>query len=660
MSDNPFGDLIPSTGDKSQDSSIPSAPQMGTSLSPAANPFADLVGKPTSPEGPSGSNWFMDGVDLFNRQFEKPALGIMQMVLPKSMQPAVEQERAASKGRELNAWEGFKNPNGGYTKGGYIATGLGMLGSGASYMNLLGALGVGTGASLGFKGAEGIAKAAQIAEAHPVLASLASSNVAKGAAYGAELGAIDEADSGGERATKAIAGGILGAAIPAAIAGGKAVLGVGKDASTVSTLGEKIFSPSSAALKDKAFQVETALGATEGQPVTNAATKIQEAVAPGQALGMEGLTPGQVLSGYGTNALRKDEIAALSNAGIDERRAMQWAEGQNNTKLKSYITDTIKNMAPEETVKAKDVLYSQLDKLSINKTTADDLMKNPIINKAIAGLDESGATVGKSDATFASLPNNSVTKLDYTKQIIDSKLWNDKHSIDSANKLSPDVKNGLLNARAKIVNAIDEEHGTIYTPAREAAQKIAIQQNYTDLLAKVKGSESIPDGAFNLVDDVNKTHSVLFGNADKQAAFLKDVASTGGDVKQAANIMKVSGQLSNSTIEKVLNKSGQSMQDLLSSGNASGLFQKALVKLTQSGYDDALIKLTLSGKQWQKDITHVLAKKAGSEEQAKSYILLLGRVLGNLNAAKNKAANSPLVQGGVAGETSKKLFGTPR
>ena len=612
----PFDNLMPQQG--STPNGVPVAPSSPTAKTPS--PFDNLMPQNVAPQkpvaAPDGGS-FMDHVTLFNDSFDRAALGGLQMIgrgVKKltgysGMDTAVQKGVDVQKAEVKQAWDNTSTEDGGHSWSGYGASALGMVGSGVAYSNLMAGMGIGV------LGKAGDAMKA----ARPLLSRMGTS-----AAVGATMGMMDTADTEEQRLNKMAIGGVIGGAIPAVVSGAKAL---------ISPL-DKVLSPVSTALDDKAYQIETQLNAADGGINPANVSKLMAANTAPKELGMKQLTPGQLLSGEGVSALRKDEINTLSKATDAQRRVMQFTEGANQTKLKGHITDVIKGMSSEETKQTADVLYGQLHTKSLANESVANLSANPLISNTLESLNSSGATLKGSQTTFASLPNNSVAKLDYAKQIIDDKLWNSKHSLDSANKLSKEVVSGMKNARNQIIDAIDAEHGSLYQPARAAAQKTAIQNNYLDMLNKVKGSSE----SGGLVDDVNKVHNALFGNSDKQAAFLKDIATTGGNTAQARNIMKVSAMLSNSTVEKVLNKGGQSMADIIAS--PSGIIQKALNSLT-GRYDRAMIDLTMNPK-WISEVSGVLTTPA--VDRGGNLIKLLGKVSRSLDKPKTTG----IVSGGMA------------
>jgi len=581
------------------------APQGETSQGEAAPPANRFAAKYEAPsEGatpaaapaiqppPSTGNSFMDGVETFNRQFERMALGIQDKVLQGvGMLPGA--EAGATRARNALATYEHMQERG-------AAEAAARSPKSAMAGTVLGAIGTG----VAFGGAS------------PAAAASLPAKMLAGAGVGAGLGYADYADTEGERIKKGIVGGLVGGAIPAVVGVAKAGYNALKSGETSGVI-QKMVNPKAAALKDTAYRMGTVV---EDSPEALAA-----AAAPAERLGIKTLTPGQVSMGTVEDGFSKtaftggaDQLRAkeLSLAGDDvAKRAMMQNEKLSMGKTSKYVNDTIEAMAPENAKGIQKEAFQKLNAEFVTPTgeitsSADEAGVLNIIKNNPVLADKWKEVKGASSKQIKELPDNSLGQLHAIRASIDYDIKSATSTkLKAADKpLSRDVRMALVEAKDELDGVLKKSE--TFTAAMRVTQQIKIKEGYRELLAKAPNPYGTKLPTFDTV------HKTLFGTPEKVQDFLNNVQMTGGNVQQAEDIISVSGQLYKSTLGRVMKRMQTDESGVFKAyGSASGVISKLADKITTSRYSKALTELTLSGSKWQEEIGSVLKAKGAAQKE---------------------------------------------
>ena len=584
-----------------------------SSQQPSANNPADALFAVPQPQQ-EDQGWFMAGVDGLNRQFEKMAIGTMQLasyLVPNSQQfrDKLSQINQQGAGNGLivgaeQADRSFQQHPVAYGAGAV----LGLAGSAYAYGAPAAALGK---TAIGSAAPRLLEKGAVYAAEHPALA-----RTAVGAASGAGYGAVTPADSLGERATNTAIGAGMGAVasniIPTLKAGKDLIIDSDNYASNFLS---RIFNPKQAAVKDVAARASTQL--------TRDATNIDDSLQSFSVLDMQP-TPAQA---FGSPALQGVEdkaakgVAGASKYGLfNESQLNQW---------RSKAASVIDSMADDEVKKTASELYPKLVGNSITDDSFSLLQQNPTIAKYLEKVNTPGSGVTLKNSAgekinIFDLPNNDTGKLDYVKQLIDHDLKSvykgntkalDKNDIDT-----------LMVAKNSILDTIDSQYGEIYTPARIASQKVNIQKEYNEILSKVpniQGKKVSTEGgnSFNNIPAVNRA---LWGNDQKIAQFLDDVKTTGGDIETAKAVIDVANKISATNIDKILKANDSKFMEYLDAQGANAnIAQRFFKTLGERGYQKAMLDITTSGSKWVPLIRQEIINQASEKDKQLGLFKLL-------------------------------------
>ena len=456
--------------------------------------------------------------------------------------------------------------------------------------------GIGTVAAYGGAGSPGVTLPAKM---------LASAGI------GASQGYVDYADTESDRLKKAALGGAVWGATPALLAGAGKVL----TSSGTSGLIKKIVSPKKAALKDLSFRVGTAVDDNVGT--------LANASAPAERLGIKTLTPGQTAMGTvddvgsktsytaGADQLRAKE---LSLQGSDEvKRAMVQNERASMGKTSKYVNDTVEAMAPEN---AKGIQKEAFQKMNTEYVRPDGTITTNASESGVLDIISNNPILankwkevkGAQSKKIQDLPDNSLGQLHAMRASIDHDLKAASSTkLKAADKpLSMDVKQSLIEAKKELDGVLKQSD--TFKSAMHVTKQIKIKEGYQELLAKAPNPYGTKLPTFDTV------HKTLFGSPQKVEEFLKNVATTGGNVKQAEDIIAVSGQLYKSTLARVAKRISSDESGMFQAyGSAAGMISKMVDKVTTGRYAKALTELTLSGDKWKSEVTKVLEAKNSSK-----------------------------------------------
>ena len=563
----------------------------GGEAAPAQSPQQAAAVQPP----PSSGNSFMDGVENFNRQFERMAIGIQD-----KLAQAVGADGYRDKLHTYNEMRqrGADEAAARSPKSAMAGSILGAIGTGVAY------------------GGAPISAAATL-----------PAKIAAGAGVGAGLGYADYAETEGDRIKKGIVGGLIGGAIPAVAGLAKGAYNAVKGGET-SGLVQKMVNPKAAALKDVSFRMGTA--------VDDNVDTLANAAAPAERLGINTLTPGQVAMGTVDDTTSKtayttgaDQLRAkeLSLQGGDEvKRAMVQNERASMGKTSKYVNDTIEAMAPEN---AKGIQKEAFQKLNTEFVRPDGSLTSNASESGVLDIIGNNPILankwkevkGAQSKAIQELPDNSLGQLHAMRASIDEDLKSATSTkLKAADKpLSRDVKLSLIDAKKELDGVLDQSD--TFKSAMQVTKQMKIKEGYQELLAKA------PNPYGTKLPTFDSVHKTLFGSPQKVDEFLKNVSTTGGNVKQAEDIIAVSGQLYKSTLARVAKRISTDESGVFQAyGSAAGMISKMVDKVTTGRYAKALTELTLSGGKWKEEVAQVLKEKGA--KQAESWLGLILKASG--------------------------------
>jgi len=658
MNDDPFAAIV-----NSDNGAAAQAPDQTNTASPnptAVNdPFASIVNN-IDQQTSADNGSLMAGVDAINRQFEKMAIGTMKLgsyAIPGTSDFRAKLDNLNNYGNgstvigDQQATKDFNDHP--YAYG--IGATLGTIGSGIAYGNLA----AGPTSAIASKIAPQLTAGLNTAFTDsPILA-----RTAKGALAGGGFGIVQPtygnniSDNLVNGAAGATLGTIANNIIPALKTIKDSVIGAENYKSSFTS---RILSPSKAATQDVTATINPTLSINNPEnkigTVANLPSNTNVLDSNLQAFNKLGInpTPGQVT---GSESMLGKEYKAANGLGIEGTQQLAFNQQESLNKLQNHIVTLVNNMAPDDTKNAANQLYGLLKDKTIAQDSTDSLLKNPTINNLMNQInkDDIVKTFNGDVTNVSQLPDNSLSKLDYIKQIIDDRLWNDNRVVDSANKLATNTKDALMTARNKILDTIDSQYGDVYVPARAAAQKVAIQNKYLDLLDKVKntpGTIITTGDSMSGINYLDKTNNLLWGDNNKINQFLTDVKTVGGNTEAADAIVKVANQLAKTNVNKIIASNAGTLPDFLASGSKSSMAQRFILTLTDGRYQKALLDLTTSGDKWVPQIKQEIIKQTTPAAKAKGFMKLIINaanqlksepVKGNINANIGTTLTQPFV-----------------
>lgn len=581
-----------------------SAPQAASS----SNPFMQAPGQGESDQG---SSTFMDGISAFNRQFERLALGSMQLMsnyLPESVNQSVERVRKLGYGGLVVG----QNEADLAAQRSPIASGVGTVAGAVGAGTAYGAIGAGIGGAVFPEAASAIST---YKAAHPIIAS-----VAQGAAGGSTLGVLDEADSGEQRLKKAAIGGLAGGAIGAAI---PAVKGA------ANYVDRNLLRPGKAALENAANTIGSEVGSNIGavKQATQSADQVGTQVSMGEAF-PESIGPSEriinpskqvkdelIRPAY--NQRVRDTKQAISNtieqmAPKDADNQTKQLFGELGTQFVSPTGEITKNAPAESSNILKDLINqlpsgSEKNKLleslnaegiSLSSGVPDIIKNNSIL------VDKYKDMLAAKSEKFKSIPRNSIAFYDQIRKSIDDDLYTSSVNkrLSPEKSLKPDQEAALQEARVQLKEVLNQSPE--YQKAMEIGRQKKIQATYNELI----NSKSFKSGRGNDIG-LDEIRSQLFSTKEKQNKFIDDVITTGGNPEQAKAVIDLTDKLSKSPLQRILNVStegdaGNTRQYGKSVSDIVGTVQQKL----NANYYKAVLNLTLDPK-WSDKITEVLSKR---------------------------------------------------
>lgn len=622
-----------------------SQPQQSTNNAPqssssgAYNPFTDVAQQymPQQEDSSGGSlGAFLDG---FNRQFEKVAIGTMQLgsyLVPGTSGFRESLSNLNKHGNPATGVVGAEQADKSYAEHPYAYGAGGVTGTIGSALA--------TGGPTAAAGKAAIPKVAAMAENPSVLSSTLA-----GTASGVGFGLTQPSDS----LLGHIEGGIAGGVVGTIFGGLVPALRDMKNSRPVS--------PRKAAIKDIATAANTTLSTTnpdriQGLPIQNTplnADALEARMEPFNVLGMQP-TPAQAI---GSSKLANMENTAAKFNDATSRK-MGFHQQHQVDIYSAQLRNMINKMAPDE-VQAQTVqMYKQMGDMHIPEAAAGDLLKDKNIAQYMdelsgkqvvseptpsglilpPGVESAKKTTvsrvgGKGIEGMSELADNNVRKLDFIKQNIGDAIWNDKHAIDTVNKLSPMELRSLEQSYARINKTLQQALPDFYPVATAAAQKVAIQKNYVNLLSKIRNATNIqvkvPRGEklspedLNAVGAISKIQQGLFGTDDKVKAFLDDIATVGGNKAAAKALIQVTHNLAGVNVDKTLAQHTGSLSEILREHTTKETkTRKFLSTLFSSRYDKAFMDLITSGK-WLPEIKEEILNQTLPKAKSQGFMNLI-------------------------------------
>lgn len=596
--DNPFNSLV-SPDNKNMSSDNP----YNSLLQQQQQSGMPVMNNSVNTQGSSVGSDIMSMVDGFNRQFEKAAIGTMQLgsyLIPGTQGFRDRLSQVNQEGSANGFVVGEKNANQSFNKNpmSYSAGALGgLIGSGIAYG--------GPSVAVGKAVAPEAAAAIQGLQGSSPYLGAAASGAAGGAAYGLTQPNNTFAGHLAAGAEGGVIGGLLGTVTKAA----EQILAGGKTSSAV----QRVISPEQAAIKDRAYQVATELGSDTAGFSGSDISKLDSLAKDFNKLGVQA-TPGQITKS--PEILGSEMSSVLDKEG---KRQVNWFQTPEINKTQESIKKTINSMSDDATDKIAKNLYGQLSDKTLSGEIADDVLKDPNIAERLK-------MINNSNLPEAALPDNNVIKLDLIKQDLDKQIrWDE--SLNEVGQKSFNI------SRNKILQAVDSQYADIYPAARAAAQKGIIKEQYLTKLNSVKSEigQGV-DPETGAVQSLKSINNMLFGTPRKVDNFLEDVATVGGDVDKAKSIINVTNNLAKNELTKLLSKSTNSLGDAISTGGASGVVKEFVTNIVNGRYNDALLKLTLSGQdKWMPLIQKELSKKGG--DKSLGFMKIINEVSGTTQGA---------------------------
>jgi len=539
---------------------------------------------------------FNDKLDIFNRGFERYALGglqklnnipILDKVLPSDEQ--LTQQQVTSEANYQQAYKRTPSP----------------------FTSLIGEIG-----------------GATIAGAPAVMATTTAgpmtllNAVGQGAASGFMSGATDYSDSAKESLYKGFTSGILGAATTAVAGVIGSILREFTPEIGVSSYIKKLWNPKGAATEDLAHatMLDNANNPTAALSALDDVQKpgVPKNLTPGEAMGAGQSQVGKVRQMEGGIALNEADKLPISQNLIPK---------VNEVKQKIY--NTIDNMTTPETQATKDNAFKAMESQYIGPK-GEFLPEAPASTNYVPDVIKSNKllsekydeVINSTAPEFSGMPNGSVAQLHKVEQLIKEDLYKSQPNPITGQitkDLSATQKAELLNAKKQLRPIL--EQSSAYNEAMVASKKIKTQEYYQELLGKAKPKAGM-QGDLTLEQTMDKiSPQDLLSNK-----FLNDVTKTGGDPQQAAELLKVADSLRKAPLWDVLKNS--KTDALKYKGRELGIVQEFIAKMTLNRYYKALLDVTMSGtNKWAPEIANVIKQKAGSEAQHFRFLQLLNKAM---------------------------------
>lgn len=541
-----------------------------------ANPFAaKMAPVPMAEQETSVPSSFMDKVDIFNRGFERYALGGLQMlnnvpVLGRAL-PTDEQLAAKNAQSEANYQQAYaRTPS-------PVVDFLGRTG-GAITAATPAAMATTTAGPAGLVGAVG-----------------------QGAATGAMSGLMDYSENTSDRLEKGLIGGAVGGAFGAAAFGAGQLFQAISPKIGASSFVKKFFQPKAAAVDDIASAIKTDYAGN----IPRALDDIANAPA--------GATPGEAL-GKGASqvgVLRNQEASIPLDASAKQSVSENIIPRVNDAKKGIY--EAIGRMGTPKVKQAKSDAFAAMNDEFISPDGSlvkgapvstnyvpEFIKENPILSTKYAEV------ANAQSKAISSLPDNSVAKLHQVEASIKMDLFNavpnPKTGI-ALKALEPDEKMALIEAQRAIRPILEQSDE--YSKAMAASSSLE-KHNYYQELIKTKKADAGAKGSLSL----DQVFDTVIPQKMRQQQFIKAVTDTGGDPTAVRQLVDIADSLRKAPLWETL-KGNKIGGQGLNGGNVS-MIKQFVSDLTMDRYYKAMLDITLSGDKWKPMISEVL--KAESEQ----------------------------------------------
>lgn len=549
----------------------------------------------TEPSFDQAQQTFADKLDIFNRGFERYAIGGLQLInaatrstvgkLPiigegvtnatQAYDTKLNAQNQASEAQYQSAYARTPSP---------ITDALGRIGG------------------------------ATIASAPALFATPTSlpGAIAQGAAASGMAGTVEYAEDAKQRAAHAIGAAALGGGATVAFSGAASILNALGGQLGASSFVKKMFSPKAAAKEDVANAVK--LDYVSEDDALNALSNVTD----------NSLSLGDQL-GKGQSKLGKvRELQSSIKLGEAEKDVVSQNILGATQKAKQDVLNTVGNMSsPEKQIletQAFDSMKKQFigidGKLSKEIPESNYLLKtikdNKILSKKYKEI------VNTNTPEFGQLPKNSIAQLHKMEQLIKEDIYNSTpNSLGQVIKPLSGTKLSELKQAQNEIRPILEQSNA-YKEAMELSANRKTQEYYLNKLG-IKKSLMGSKGDLS----VEQIYDSIIPQKFLQKKFIKDVIKTGGDPEQATQIVKTIESLRGSPMWTVLKGDSESKIHLAS--GPIGAVQNFLSNLTLGRYHKALLDVMLNGVKYSPEISKIIKAK-GVNKQAE-LLNLLGNVM---------------------------------
>lgn len=402
--------------------------------------------------------------------------------------------------------------------------------------------------------------------------------VLSGAAAGGLLAGGQYTEEGESRLANTLQGAALGGSMVGLMAAGKGLLRLGKR-----------FVPGR---REAALGIKSQLGREgleRGEEVAQVAQKQGTFVTPGEAAG---------------NIPLKVQEARLPVTEVQQGRITK-ALAERGKILKTKTLGLIDDIVPEGDRPAQEAaegLYQKVRDIAVPKAKMNELLDDPILSKNLA------KALQDVDYRMDKFEPNSIGRLNEFKKFLDHKI--------SRGKFEGSVNRNLLNARGKLVSALDEA-APDYAQARKISQRIIMKRDYLREMGDIKLEPGQKEPT------VGQIYGKLFGNKNKQQEFFDNVELSGGSVTQAKDVIKLLNAVDKTKISKLLTKD-LSLKTVQFGGDVSTRVAEKGWKALQGRYNDALLDISMNPK-WASELKSIT--KASDKKIAERFGALLGKVM---------------------------------
>ena len=543
-----------------------------------ANPFMELP-QQAAEQAPSVPSSFMDKVDIFNRGFERYALGGLQMLnnipvvgraLPTDEQLAAQNAKSEANYRQAYA----RTPSPVVDTLGQIGGAITASAPAAMATTMAGPMG-GLGATL------------------------------QGAATGGMAGLVDYSENTSDRIAKGVTGTLMGGALGGAFYAGGALMENIIPKIGASSFVKKMLSPKEAAVDDIASAIKNDYAGNIPRALDDI-SRAPVGATPGEAMGRGAGQAGvlrRMESGIPVSPESKQVISdSIIPRAEEAKKSIFEAIGRMGTpKVKQTKAEAFAAMA--------DDFISPDGSLVKGAPASTNYVPEFVKSNPTLASKYTEVANAKSEA-YSSLPNNSVAKLHKVEESIKMDLYNAKPNPRTgaiAKILAPDEQQALIEAKNIIRPVLEQSES--FNKAMAATSSLKKHDYYQELL-KTKKADAGSNGRLSL----DQVFDAVIPQKMRQQQFIKDVISTGGEPETVVKLVDLADSLRKAPLWEVL-KGGNKSSATTLGGKSLGAVQQIVSNLTLDRYYKAMLEVTLSGDKWKSEIAQVLKASAGQEQQ---------------------------------------------